>query len=82
LETNNCNISLEGHTGEILSLAILPDKRIVSGSEDKTLRIWNLQTGKCDMILTGHTEPVVCVFTLPDGRIVSSSEDTTLRIWS
>ena len=33
---------------------ILSDGRIVSGSQDKTLRIWDLNTGACDTVLKGH----------------------------
>lgn len=36
-----------------MSVAVLSDGRIVSGSQDKTLRIWNLNTGACDMVLEG-----------------------------
>ena len=38
----------------ISSVAVLPDGRIVSGSEDKTLRIWHLGTGTLVRILKGH----------------------------
>ncbi len=37
-------------------MAVLPDGRIVSGSGDKTLRVWNVTSGKCEMVLEGHTE--------------------------
>ena len=38
------------------SVSVLPDGRIVSGSWDKTIRIWNLSTGEsnCEAILEGH----------------------------
>ena len=40
------------------SVSVLPDGRIVSGSVDNTIRIWNLSSGesKCEAILKGHTE--------------------------
>ena len=31
---------IEGHTGPVNTLQVLPDGRIVSGSDDKTIRIW------------------------------------------
>ena len=37
---------LQGHTGSVNALAVLPDGRIVSGSDDKTLRVWDMQTGR------------------------------------
>lgn len=38
----------------MFAVAALPDGRIVSGSQDKTLRIWDLNTGACDVVLKGH----------------------------
>ena len=39
----------------VLSLAVLADGHLVSGSQDKTVRIWNLVSGTCDRVLDGHT---------------------------
>ena len=36
-------------------MAVLADGRVVSGSKDKTLRVWNPTTGVCDVVLEGHT---------------------------
>ena len=40
------------------SVCVLPDGRIVSGSGDNTIRIWNLSSGEseCEAILEGHTK--------------------------
>ncbi|THU91717.1 WD40 repeat-like protein, partial [Dendrothele bispora CBS 962.96] len=68
----------------ITSVAYSPDGRhIVSGSKDKTLRIWDTQTGQqVGQPLQGHTHNVWSVAYSPDGRhIVSGSEDKTVRIW-
>jgi WD40 repeat protein len=43
-----------GHESGVLSVAGLSDGRIVSGSRDKTLRIWNTTTGKSEEVLKGH----------------------------
>jgi WD40 repeat protein len=45
----------------VKSLAVLPDGRVVSGSEDKTLRVWDLATGQSVMTLKGHTEVSLCL---------------------
>ncbi|KAG2745398.1 hypothetical protein P692DRAFT_20743568, partial [Suillus brevipes Sb2] len=58
--------------------------RIVSGSWDKTLRLWNAATGKpLGEPLVGHAEWVLSVSFSPDGtRIASGSLDQTIRLWS
>ena len=74
---------LEGHSKSVYSVAVSPDGRhIVSGSDDKTLRVWELETGRCLHTLQGHTESVNSVAVSPGGRhIVSGSDDKTLRVW-
>jgi WD40 repeat protein len=76
-------MTLAGHTSTVCSCAFSPDgKRIVSGSWDKTLRLWNSETGSELGILTGHTSYVnTCAFS-PDGKmIISGCDDNSLKIW-
>ncbi|KFY41359.1 hypothetical protein V494_03046, partial [Pseudogymnoascus sp. VKM F-4513 (FW-928)] len=60
-------------------------KYLVSGSRDRTLRIWNLDTKRLIMPpLEGHTGSVLCLQFDPDPSediIVSGSSDATVRIW-
>jgi len=74
---------LEGHTGRVYSVAVSPDgKWAVSGSGDKTVKIWDLETGECRATLEGHTGEVHCVAVTPDGkRILSGASDNTIRVW-
>ena len=67
-----------------VSVAFSPDgQRIVSGSRDKTLRLWDATSGApIGAPLRGHDERVSSVAFSPDGqRIVSGSADKTLRLW-
>ncbi|KAG8704636.1 hypothetical protein FRC08_002124, partial [Ceratobasidium sp. 394] len=69
---------------EVWSVAVSSDShRIVSGSNDGTVRIWDAETG--DPVLEplkGHTGVVFSVAFSPNGRwIASSSIDMTIRIW-
>ena len=75
-------LELTGHTGNVYCVAQLADGRIVSGSRDKSLRVWDSETGDCTLQLIGHTHTVLCVAQLADGRIVSGSQDESLRVWS
>jgi WD40 repeat protein len=74
---------LEGHTDSLCSVAFsLNGLRIVSGSDDHTVRIWDAVSGVVLHTLEGHTNPVYSVAFSSDGlRIVSGSEDRTVRIW-
>jgi WD40 repeat protein len=65
----------------VTCLSVLPDGRVVSGSYDKTPRVWQPATGVCERVLVGHTGSVTCLCVLPDGRVVSGSYDKTPRVW-
>ena len=66
---------LTGHTGWVHSIAVSPDgKWAASGSEDKTVKIWDLETDECRSTLEGHTNRVWTVAVTPDGtRVLSGS---------
>ena len=68
---------------QVQCVAISPDgRRVVSGSSDKTLKVWDVETGKCVATLEGHSAWVIGVAVFPDGqRVVSGSWDNTLKVW-
>jgi hypothetical protein len=75
---------LRGHEYTVSSVAFSPDgSRIVSGSWDWTLRLWDAKTSQpIGEPLRGHEYTVSSVAFSPDGgRIVSGSLDNTLRLW-
>jgi WD40 repeat protein len=64
-------------------VAFSPDgKQVVSGSFDKTVRLWDTATGAALQTLTGHWGSVRSVVFSPDGKqVVSGSGDWTVRLW-
>jgi len=75
--------TLAGHTGPVESVSVTSDgRRVVSGSDDGAVRVWDLATGRCLQTLEGHTDEVWSVSVTPDGqRAVSGSKDHTVRVW-
>ena len=70
-------------SGEGYAVAFSPDgRRIVSGSSDKSVRVWDSSTGEVQNVLEGHTDLVQSVAFSPDGRcIVSGSSDKSVWVW-
>ncbi|CAE7167718.1 unnamed protein product [Rhizoctonia solani] len=74
----------EGHTGWVRSVAYSPDgKSVVSGSSDKTVRIWNAHgSSSIGEPLRGHSDFVYSVSYSPLGNLIASaSHDKTIRLW-
>jgi WD40 repeat protein len=74
--------TLEGPQRRVTAVAISPDgKTAVSGSDDKTLKLWDLSSGKALQIpLKGHNR-VTAVAISPDGKTAVSGLDNTLKLW-
>ncbi len=72
-----------GHTGPVLDLAVSPDgAQVLSGSEDRTLRLWEVATGREVQRIEGHTDAVRAVALSPDGRyVLSGSADRQVSLW-
>ena len=55
---------------------------IVSGSRDKSIRIWDVSNQLCVLVLIGHDNWVRGVSFHPRGKyLLSASDDKTLRVW-
>ncbi|KAI8646875.1 quinon protein alcohol dehydrogenase-like superfamily [Parasitella parasitica] len=73
---------LSGHTDGVMCVQFCDGSNILmTGSYDKTVRIWCLETGQLIRTLTGHTR---CVRALQfdEAKLVTGSMDHTLKIWN
>ena len=66
------------------SIVFSPDAKVlVSGSYDRTIRLWNIATGEQLRTLDGHTYSITSVAVSPDGStIASGSFDGTVLLWA
>ncbi|EMD36771.1 hypothetical protein CERSUDRAFT_123824 [Gelatoporia subvermispora B] len=82
---SNALLRLDGHAGAVRTVVFSPDgTRIASGSDDRTIRIWDAKTGEPSMQpLEGHSGRVCSISFSPDGcHMVSTSDDKTIRVWN
>lgn len=77
------SVTLCGHTDPVLSANFSNDGMlVVSGSSDRSIKIWHSVTGECVKTLIGHTKSIsACQFSPDNTQILSGSDDKTLRIW-
>jgi WD40 repeat protein len=83
LESKRCLRVFKGHSSAVTGVAFCPDGRhAISGSWDRTVRLWDGETGSCLAILKGHSDEVLSVASGADGhRALSGSRDNTVRLW-
>ena len=64
-----CNINIE-------SKGNIGDNLLITGSNDKTLKIWDLNRRTCKCTLTGHENAVNCILAHSSGYLLTGSWDT------
>ena len=77
-------LTLNGHTGNILSVAYSPDSvHLATGGSDSTVRLWEPERKEIDRLLEGHTGSVGALAFRPNGQLLASgSADGTVRLWN
>ena len=75
--------TLRGHSNYVDCCAFSPDgQSVLSGSVDRTLKIWSAIDGSERYTLSGHSNWVTSCSFSPDGAsVLSGSHDKTLKIW-
>lgn len=78
---------LSGHTDAVTCLQIdetltQPNYPVLmTGSWDRTVRVWNAESGECVQVLRGHTRGVRCI-QFDSVKLITGSMDSTIKIWS
>ena len=74
-------VTLHGHTGTVKALALLADGRLVSGSDDGTVRLWDPEAGGDATVVLHGTGGVTALAVLLDGRRVGVVSGGVLIVW-
>lgn len=69
-----------GHTKPVTALMVLEQELLVSGSEDYSIKFWEISTGLCVQTLLGHSRAVDNLIMTQSNQLVSSSI-STIKIW-
>ncbi len=74
--------TLTGHSKLVTSVAYSPDgQTLASGSNDNTIKLWDVKTGNLLQTLTSHSKLVTSVAYSPNSQTLASGGDKTIKLW-
>ena len=73
--------TMSGHTKPITSLILLTENKLVSGSEDKTIKIWDIKKRQCISTITGNYEIIQSLLKLGENTIAAGTH-SAIRIFN
>ena len=72
-----------GHASGMFGVFSPDGTRVLSGSDDTTLKLWDAGTGQLIRTFRGHSGNVTSIAFSPDGeRVLSGSDDSTIKLWN
>eukprot|EP00038_Savillea_parva_P018694 m.25077 g.25077 ORF g.25077 m.25077 type:complete len:539 (-) comp4209_c0_seq1:129-1745(-) len=77
----NCVSTINAHDDAVNSIITLQNGRVVTGSEDTLVKVWNPNSAELITTLTGHTSGVNCLAELAGPNLVASGSDREIRVW-
>jgi WD40 repeat protein len=85
-DANNLNEigRLVGHSDKVWNIVDISSEhhpRLITCSDDKSLKVWDMATKSCEFDLSGHNDGVHFIIELLNGLIASASDDGTIIIW-
>ena len=79
IEMKNPIHKITNHTDMVLCLCVLNDGRLVSGSNDKSIIIYNKTTYQPDIIIKEHNNGITCISQLSSGILILCSCDKKIK---
>ena len=84
IEDVNLIKTMEGHLDRVLGVKFSADgKKLVSGSFDEQVMLWDVESGRKLLTMKGHDTWVECIDISRDGRrLASGSDDRKIKLWA
>ncbi|CAF1101933.1 unnamed protein product [Brachionus calyciflorus] len=73
---------LVGHSSSIFCIKSIGQDKLLSGSSDKTIKLWDKNTGECLRTYHGHTNSIYTLCLVNYEKFLSGSSDTTIKYWN